>query len=100
MLTHRIAYRIAKGTADPQRVLAITFTREAASEMRRRLKNLGVSRDSQSVTVGTFHAVALALLRQRLADTHKQMPSIVHNRTQLVAQAAKITRCHLALANY
>jgi len=40
VLTHRIAYRIAKGTADPQRVLAITFTREAASEMRRRLKTL------------------------------------------------------------
>ena len=89
VLTHRIAYRIAKGTADPQRVLAITFTREAASEMRSRLKTLGVSRDSQSVTVGTFHAVALALLRQRLADTHKQMPSIVHNRPQLIAQAAR-----------
>ena len=89
VLTHRIAYRIAKGTADPQRVLAITFTREAASEMRRRLKSLGVSRDSQSVTVGTFHAVALALLRQRLADTHKQMPAIIHNRTQLIAQAAR-----------
>jgi DNA helicase-2/ATP-dependent DNA helicase PcrA len=89
VLTHRIAYRIAKGTADPQRVLAITFTREAASEMRRRLKTLGVSRDSQSVTVGTFHAVALALLRQRLADTHKQMPSIIHNRPQLIAQAAR-----------
>ncbi len=88
VLTHRIAYRIAKGTADPQRVLAITFTREAASEMRRRLKTLGVSRDSQSVTVGTFHAVALALLRQRLADTHKQMPSIVHNRQQLITHAA------------
>ena len=89
VLTHRIAYRIAKGTADPQRVLAITFTREAASEMRRRLKTLGVSRDSQSVTVGTFHAVALALLRQRLADAHKQMPSIIHNRPQLIAQAAR-----------
>ena len=89
VLTHRIAYRIAKGTADPQRVLAITFTREAASEMRRRLKTLGVSRESQSVTVGTFHAVALALLRQRLADTHKQMPSIIHNRPQLIAQAAR-----------
>ena len=88
VLTHRIAYRIAKGTADPQRVLAITFTREAASEMRRRLKTLSVSRDSQSVTVGTFHAVALALLRQRLADTHKQMPSIVHNRQQLITHAA------------
>lgn len=89
VLTHRIAYRIAKGTADPQRILAITFTREAASEMRRRLKTLAVSRDSQSVTVGTFHAVALALLRQRLADTHKQMPSIIHNRQQLIAQAAR-----------
>ncbi|NDF84018.1 MAG: hypothetical protein EB144_02960 [Actinobacteria bacterium] len=89
VLTHRIAYRIAKGTADPQRVLAITFTREAASEMRRRLKTLGVSRDSQSVTVGTFHAIALALLRQRLADTHKPMPSIIHNRSQLIAQAAQ-----------
>ncbi|NBQ45305.1 MAG: ATP-dependent DNA helicase UvrD2 [Actinobacteria bacterium] len=89
VLTHRIAYRIAKGTADPQRVLAITFTREAASEMRRRLKTLGVSRDLQSVTVGTFHAIALALLRQRLADTHKPMPSIIHNRSQLIAQAAQ-----------
>ncbi len=89
VLTHRIAYRIAKGTADPKRVLAITFTREAASEMRRRLKNLDVTSDSQAITVGTFHAVALALLRQRLADTRKQMPSIIHNRTQLVVQAAK-----------
>ena len=88
VLTHRIAYRIAKGTADPQRVLAITFTREAAGEMRRRLKSLGITRDSQSITVGTFHAVALGLLRQRLADTHKQMPSIIHNRSQLVVQAA------------
>ncbi|MFM8521795.1 MAG: UvrD-helicase domain-containing protein, partial [Acidimicrobiaceae bacterium] len=30
----------------------------------------------------------LALLRQRLADTHKQMPSIIHNRPQLIAQVA------------
>lgn len=88
VLTHRIAYRVAKGTAEAQRILAITFTREAAGEMRRRLKDLGVSRDSQSVTVGTFHAIALALLRQRLADTHKQMPSIVHNRQQLISIAA------------
>lgn len=92
VLTHRIAYRVATGSAHAERILAITFTREAASEMRRRLTHLGVSRESresQSVTVGTFHAVALALLRQRLADIHKPMPSIIHNRLQLVTTAAE-----------
>ncbi|MFM7828469.1 MAG: ATP-dependent DNA helicase UvrD2 [Actinomycetota bacterium] len=88
VLTHRIAYRIAKATADPQRILAITFTREAASELRQRLGKLGVARDPQSVTVGTFHAISLSLLRQRLADTHRQMPTIVHNRSVLISQAA------------
>ena len=87
VLTHRIAYRIATGTANADRVLAITFTREAAAEMRRRLSHLGVARELQSVTVGTFHAIALALLRQRLSDLHKPMPAIINNRQQLLANA-------------
>ena len=87
VLTHRIAYRIATGTANADRILAITFTREAAAEMRRRLSHLGVARELQSVTVGTFHAIALALLRQRLSDLHKPMPAIINNRQQLLANA-------------
>lgn len=92
VLTHRIAWRIAQGTADPSRVLAITFTREAASEMRRRLRSLGVTRhdradDTDQPTIGTFHSVALALLRRRAADTSAQLPSVVGNRTSLLDQA-------------
>jgi len=89
VLTHRIAYRVATDTARPENILAITFTREAAGEMRRRLSTLGVGhRGNSGPTVGTFHAVALALLRQRLTDVSQPIPNIVHNRTALATSAA------------
>ena len=89
VLTHRIAWRIAQGDIDPARVLAITFTREAASEMRRRLRMLGIARhdragDSDQPTIGTFHSVALALLRRRASDTSAAMPNVVGNRLALL----------------
>ena len=88
VLTNRIAYRVATNTAAAQHVLAITFTREAASEMRRRLKRLGIDDSNGSPTVGTFHAVALSMLRQRLTSQGSSMPNIVHNRPNLVVTAA------------
>jgi DNA helicase II / ATP-dependent DNA helicase PcrA len=90
VLTHRIAHRILDGSAQAQHVLAITFTREAAGEMRRRLATLGVAKhESGTPVVGTFHAVALSLLRQRLADLGQSMPNIVHNRIALAVAAAE-----------
>src|SRR5947209_6617406 len=41
-LTRRIAWRVARGTADPRHVLALTFTRRAAGELGTRLAHLGV----------------------------------------------------------
>lgn len=89
VLTHRIAHRVLSGTARAQHVLAITFTREAAGEMRRRLGALGINKhETGTPVVGTFHAVALSLMRQRLADLGQSMPNIVHNRIALAVAAA------------
>jgi DNA helicase-2/ATP-dependent DNA helicase PcrA len=82
VLTRRIAYRLATGTADPRHVLALTFTRRAAAELSGRLRALGV-RDR--VTAGTFHAVALAQLRQRWADRGEPAPALLTRKGKLVA---------------
>ena len=58
----RIAHLIETGVA-PCGILAITFTRKAAEEMRQRLLASGTP-GAESVTVSTFHALCLRLLKQ------------------------------------
>lgn len=84
VLTRRIAYRIANDTADARHVAAVTFTRQAAGELRRRLVRLGV-RDQ--VIAGTFHATALTMLRQHWDDTGRPAPSIAADRRRILATA-------------
>jgi DNA helicase-2/ATP-dependent DNA helicase PcrA len=86
VLARRIAYRVAIESADAPHTLALTFTREAAGELRRRLRTLGL-RDH--VEAGTFHSVALGLLRQRWVDQGKPAPAIVNDRERLLAEIAE-----------
>jgi uncharacterized protein (TIGR00375 family) len=62
-LTHRIAYLCADLKVRPEQCLAITFTRRAAEEMRARLGVL-LGSAAQDVTVATFHALGLSILRE------------------------------------
>jgi DNA helicase-2/ATP-dependent DNA helicase PcrA len=62
VLTHRVVRLIQHG-ADPWRVLAVTFTNKAASEMRTRLREL-LGDDADTVWVGTFHAICARILRR------------------------------------
>jgi len=81
VLTRRIAHRIAIETADPRHTLALTFTREAAGEMRKRLHRLGLR---EHVEAGTFHSVMLGVLKQRWADTERRALTVVNDRRRLV----------------
>ncbi|MDO5719456.1 MAG: ATP-dependent DNA helicase UvrD2 [Actinomycetaceae bacterium] len=58
-ITYRLAYGAATGAIDPSTVLAVTFTSRAATQMRARLRTLGVTK----ATALTFHAAALAQLK-------------------------------------
>ncbi len=59
VLTKRIAYQHIKNEISADRSLVLTFTRKAAFELKERLFVLGIR---SSLSVGTFHSIALAEL--------------------------------------
>jgi ATP-dependent DNA helicase UvrD/PcrA len=83
VLTRRVAYRIASGEARPEHVLAITFTRKAAGELRQRLGSLGFDKP---VSAGTFHSVALSQLRRWWADRRTPEPNLLERKGRLLAE--------------
>ena len=62
VLTRRIARLVASGV-DPGQIMAITFTRRAAGQMRQRLERICwvASLGLGAMQVGTFHRLALSL---------------------------------------
>jgi DNA helicase-2/ATP-dependent DNA helicase PcrA len=61
VITYRIAYMLERGI--PQHsILALTFTNKAAKEMETRVKEL-TGKKLQSLTIGTFHAFGLSIIR-------------------------------------
>ncbi|MCL6441847.1 MAG: ATP-dependent helicase [Alicyclobacillus sp.] len=72
MLIARIKYLIDSGVS-PRRILACTFTRKAAHEMKTRLVDL-VGDHGKSVTIGTIHSIAYRMVMPQLGDTWTVVP--------------------------
>lgn len=63
VLTGRIAYILEKG-CDPDRILALTFTKKAAAEMKERIAVMVGDKKARKLCMGTFHSVFIRFLRE------------------------------------
>jgi DNA helicase II / ATP-dependent DNA helicase PcrA len=86
-LAHRVAHLIVSGV-DPRRILLMTFSRRAASEMNRRVEGIcskvlgakaGIMTDALT-WAGTFHAVGAKLLREYAELIGLQPNFTIHDR--------------------
>ena len=86
-LAHRVAHLIVSG-ADPRRILLMTFSRRAASEMTKRVEriarnvigdNAGVMTDALA-WAGTFHGIGARLLREYCDQIGLNPAFTIHDR--------------------
>ena len=63
VLTSRIACILSKG-GDPSRIMALTFTKKAANEMKERIALMVGKRESWKLRMGTFHSIFIRFLRE------------------------------------
>ncbi|PJR92464.1 ATP-dependent DNA helicase [Ochrobactrum sp. 695/2009] len=86
-LAHRVAHLIVNG-ADPRRILLMTFSRRAASEMARRVQRIcrQVLGDNAAIMTdalawaGTFHGIGARLLRMYAEQIGLSVDFTIHDR--------------------
>jgi DNA helicase-2/ATP-dependent DNA helicase PcrA len=86
-LAHRVAHLIVSGV-DPRRILLMTFSRRAATEMARRVERIcsqvhgaGAGATTDALTwAGTFHAIGARLLRDYAEQIGLEPTFTIHDR--------------------
>ncbi|MFL6445680.1 MAG: ATP-dependent helicase [Candidatus Sulfotelmatobacter sp.] len=111
VLTHRVEHLVREGHAQPDEILALTYTRNAAAEMRDRVRTLLAGK---TVHATTFHDYCLDLLkrcgkdfgvlddqdlwiylRRRIRDLHLEHFIRAANIGQFLSDLLKfVARCH------
>jgi DNA helicase II / ATP-dependent DNA helicase PcrA len=86
-LAHRVAHLIVNGV-DPRRIMLLTFSRRAATEMARRVERIAANVIGSNAKVmtealtwsGTFHAIGARLLREYAPQIGLDQSFTIHDR--------------------
>jgi DNA helicase-2/ATP-dependent DNA helicase PcrA len=90
VLTHRVAYLIKHHGVSPYRIMAVTFTNKASREMKERLQGLLGHQVLREITIGTFHAICVRILRREAEQLPYDRNFVIYDEGD---QAGLIRQC-------
>lgn len=91
-LTHRVAYLLEQQLARPSEILAVTFTKKAAQEMKQRVQRLLPRQLNVPTAISTFHSLGARILREHTSH----LPRTSHFTVCDAADSERLVRLALS----
>jgi len=92
VITTRISYLLHQGI-EPEKILAVTFTNTAAKEMRERVSSMIERANSRKLTICTFHALCVKILRSDIDKLGYKTNFAIYDETDQLDLIRKAISC-------
>ncbi len=91
VITARIVNLVSKGIK-PENILAVTFTKKAANEMKERLISMIGSKQAKEIFVSTFHALGAYVLKHHADRLGFRKPFSIYDQSESVGLLRKMLK--------